>query len=196
LAGYEPAESSGAPDPSVTGQPASYEPAESGDDIVPFGYLSPGPWPDDEVIWQRIRALEKETATHPSGPLTVPEEPLPLVDARGAFFVKLYGFEKWGQFFTPRQLLSLLTFAKIVRLAYGEMLRLGYDEGRIKATLTYLGILVDRLADYNTTLCSWHNTREVIGHTYARQALPMVWDFIELKHRATSCASLKSQQPT
>jgi putative DNA methylase len=180
LAGYEPAESSGAPDPSVTGQPASYEPAESGDDIVPFGYLSPGPWPDDEVIWQRIRALEKETATHPSGPLTVPEEPLPLVDARGAFFVKLYGFEKWGQLFTPRQLLSLLTFAKYVRAAQTEMLRQTYDEDRAKVIATYVGLLSSRTADWNSGMTHWTSQGEKLGPTFTRMALPMVWDFVEI----------------
>src|SRR5207248_967695 len=38
----------------------------------------------------------------------------------------------------------------------------------------------DRLADYNSTICHWHNTRELIGNTFARQGIPMVWDFTEV----------------
>jgi len=137
-------------------------------------------WPDDEAIWKRIHALEAATATDPAGMLTVPDEPLPLVDARGAFFVKLYGFRAWRQLFTSRQMLSLLSFSRLVRIAHADMVALGYGGENARAIATYLGLLVDRLADYGSTLCSWHNTREVIGHTYARQALPMVWDFVEL----------------
>jgi putative DNA methylase len=137
-------------------------------------------WPDEDAIEQRIRALEAEATRGWGTPLTTPDEALPLVDARGAFFVKLYGIANWGQLFTPRQLLSLLTIAKHVRVAHATLLREAYGVGQAKAVATYLGILLDRLADYNSSLCSWHNTGEKIGHTYARQALPMVWDFVEL----------------
>jgi len=136
-------------------------------------------WPDDEIIWQRIRQLELETDSHPAGPLTVPDEQI-ITDAKGSAWVIQYGLERLGDLFTPRQLLALLTFAKQARTAYAEMLHQSYGDEWAKAIVTYLGILVDRLADYNSSLCSWHNTREVIGHTYARQALPMVWDFVEL----------------
>jgi putative DNA methylase len=47
------------------------------------------------------------------------------------------------------------------------------------AVATYLGIAVDRLADRNSTICSWDVTRDNIRNTFARQAIPMVWDFAE-----------------
>ncbi len=150
------------------------QPNASGKTYISTDMLHSSLWPDDTAINARIEKLCAETG------LTVPDEPLPLVDARGAFFVKLYGFEKWGQLFSPRQLLSLLTFAQQVRAAYAEMVRQFNDADRAKAVMVYLGVLVDRLADYNSSLCSWHNTGEKIGHTYSRQALPMVWDFVEL----------------
>ncbi|WP_069791012.1 DUF1156 domain-containing protein (plasmid) [Cyanobacterium sp. IPPAS B-1200] len=49
-----------------------------------------------------------------------------------------------------------------------------------KAVSTYLGILCDRLSDYNSSLTKWTNTGEKIGNTFSRQALPMVWDFPEI----------------
>lgn len=49
-----------------------------------------------------------------------------------------------------------------------------------KVVTTYLGILCDCLTDYNTSIAHCHNTREVIRNTFARQALPMVWDFSEI----------------
>jgi putative DNA methylase len=137
-------------------------------------------WPDDEIIWQRIRALEKETGAYPSGSLTVPDESLPLVDARGAFFVKLYGFEKWSQLFIPRQLLALLTFAKYVRTTATKMSKVGYDESRAKAVMTYLGLWTDRIVDYSSGQCTWKPDGEFIASSFGRQALPMIWDFAEV----------------
>jgi putative DNA methylase len=102
---------------------------------------------------------------------------LPLVDARGAFFVKLYGINNWGQIFSPRQMLSLMQFTKAVRLAYTEALKLGYGVDNVKAIISYLAIGVNRLADFNTMLCTW---KETAGHTFSRQALPMTWDFSEV----------------
>ena len=44
---------------------------------------------------------------------------------------------------------------------------------------TYLAIAVDRLADKGSVLCAWDVTRDNLGHTFARQAIPMIWDFGE-----------------
>ena len=82
----------------------------------------PAVLPDIEVIQHRIRVLEKASQNDIAGSLTVPTETLPVVDARGAFFVKLYGFESWGQLFNARQMLSLLTFASQTHSAYKNCL--------------------------------------------------------------------------
>ena len=47
------------------------------------------------------------------------------------------------------------------------------------AVATYLGLGVTRLADMGSSLCGWHSGRATIRNTFARQALPMVWDFAE-----------------
>ncbi len=111
--------------------------------------------------------------------LTYPEELLPKEDSKNFWTIE-YGLTRFIDLFTPRQLFSLLTFTAVVHHAYSTMLENGIDQERAKAITTYLGLLVDRLADYNSTICHWHNTRELIGNTYARQALPMVWDFVEV----------------
>lgn len=60
------------------------------------------------------------------------------------------------------------------------MLEEGIEPERAAAITTYMGLMVDRLADRNSTICHWDNTRETIANTYARQALPMMWDFVEV----------------
>ena len=89
-----------------------------------------------------------------------------------------YGFETWGQLFTDRQLLALGTFVRELRRCAGEMDD-DPDDWR-EAVIACLAICVDRLADYSSTICSWHNGRETISHTFARFALPMVWDYAEV----------------
>jgi len=142
--------------------------------------------PDDEAVQKRIEAL-----CHRTG-LTVPNEPMDTNDpttvaGRG------FGIKTFSELFTPRQMLCLLTFAAAVREACqtmvgqatglpatGEPTAPPMSQERAKAVGTYLGVLVDRQADYNSALCHWHNTREILGNTFGRQALPMVWDFVEL----------------
>ncbi len=111
--------------------------------------------------------------------LTLPEESLPKEDSKNFWTIE-YGLTRFVDLFTPRQLLSLLIFTAEVHHAYSAMLEMGIDQEHATAITTYLGLMVDRLADYNSTICHWHNTRELIGNTYARQALPMVWDFTEV----------------
>ncbi|MCD6257884.1 hypothetical protein J7J45_07490, partial [Candidatus Aerophobetes bacterium] len=44
----------------------------------------------------------------------------------------------------------------------------------------YLGLGVNRLADKDSSLCRLIPQTEAIGFTYGRQALPMLWDYIEM----------------
>jgi putative DNA methylase len=125
---------------------------------------------DDQAIRKRIDVLCAGTG------LTVPSEPI-ITDAKRTH---LYGLVTFGDLFTPRQILCLLVFTTIVRTAEEEMQKLRYEDESVKTIVTYAAVLVNRLADYNSTLCSWHTTGEKIGHTFGRQALPMVWDFTEL----------------
>jgi len=47
------------------------------------------------------------------------------------------------------------------------------------AVVTHLAFAVDRCADYWSSICTWNNGRELIRSTFARQAIPMTWDFAE-----------------
>ncbi|MEZ0343384.1 MAG: DUF1156 domain-containing protein [Caldimicrobium sp.] len=113
----------------------------------------------------------------------VPDEETPEGKGRGAeraFSVRNYGLNTYGDLFNSRQKLALITFTEKVRLAYKKMIEEGYDKEYAKAVVSYLGLIPSRLADTNSTLCHWDGTWEKISTTFARQALPMNWDFIEV----------------
>jgi adenine-specific DNA methylase len=110
-------------------------------------------------------------------PFGLPEEPLPSKEALG-FRVPLYGFDQWYKLFTPRQLLALGTFVKWTR----EFSVSGWHE----ALRAYLACAISRLADRCSTIATWQTNPEKIGHTFARFALPMAWDFCEVMPWADS----------
>ena len=112
----------------------------------------------------------------------VPDEPTPESKGSGAdraFSVRNYGLNTWGDLFNSRQKLSLITFVEKVRLAHEEMARQGYDPEYAKAVVAYLGVLVDELARFTSVLNPWKVDAEAIVHMFGRQALPMMWDYVE-----------------
>jgi putative DNA methylase len=114
------------------------------------------------------------------------------------FRVGKYGMTKWSDLFTNRQLIALATFADLVQEARElvkrdalaadiyENKRASSIQGRsplayADAAATYLALAVSKAADMASTLCLWQpNPQHLkIAHTYARNALPMSWDFAE-----------------
>lgn len=111
-------------------------------------------------------------------PFGLPEEPLPSKEALG-FRVPLYGFDKWRKLFTPRQLLALGTFVKHTQAARDAIRAEGYPPEWVEAVGSYLATSVDRLAAMSTSLCRWESGGEFVVQTFARFALPILWDFAE-----------------
>lgn len=112
----------------------------------------------------------------------VPDEPTPKGGGPGAeraFSVYNWGMTAWGDLFNSRQKLALITFAEKVRLAHELMLAEGYEENHAQAVVTYLALGVDMIAVACNTLSRWESSRQLIADVYARQALPMTWDYAE-----------------
>jgi len=97
----------------------------------------------------------------------------------GVFNVPIYGMTKWGDLFNSRQKLALIVFADKVRKAYRKMIEEGYEQEYAKAVVSYLGLAVDRLVDQSSVLVPWITQLEAVAHTFNRQALAMVWDYVE-----------------
>ena len=124
------------------------------------------------------------------------------------FSSPMYGLNTFDRLFTNRQLVALTTFSDLVGEARERVLRdalsTGMAEGeRIEeggsgaaayadAVATYLGFVVSRLTDYSSSINTWASNpqMEILRNVFARQALPMSWDFAEGNPFADSSGSL------
>ncbi len=131
-----------------------------------------------EYLQQKKEKLMEEWGIDP-----VPDEPTPKGKGRGAeraFAVRNYGLNTWGELFNSRQKLALVIFVDKVRKAYDRMLEENYNVEYATAIVSYLALAIDRLAEFNSTLCILHvNGGRGVNSTFVRQTLPMVWNYTE-----------------
>ena len=105
-----------------------------------------------------------------------------------------YGLSTWGDLFTSRQLVALTTFSDLVAEARqrveqdAEMAQSSEDDSGLseggccatsyaEAVGVYLAFAVDYAANYWSVIAT--PAEGFIRGTFARQALPMTWDFAE-----------------
>ena len=139
---------------------------------------------------------EHEALAHKAKPEWQPDVEF-FQEALG-FRVGNYGMTMWSDLFTPRQLLALATFSDLLREARvrvrrdaiaadlpdaGKSLRDGGNGANAYADAVgvYLAAFLSRFSDLNNALCQWRNdpAKQHVGHLFARQAIPMVWDYAE-----------------
>ncbi|NNG19380.1 DUF1156 domain-containing protein [Naumannella sp. ID2617S] len=137
---------------------------------------------------------DHEQAAEMARPPGVPEGQ--LFDWPGRINVFRYGLTKFSDLFTNRQLTALTTFSDLVAEAREKVLADALAAGEsagdrlaaggtgaaayADAVATYVGLAVSKMADRNSTLVNWYVSRESTSSTFARQALPMLWDFSEV----------------
>ena len=164
-------------------------------------YLSPTS--EDE----RIAASAIESESVDDARATFLSAPTPTRAMITGGVCSAYGIRTWGLMFTPRQLVALSGLADLVQEISKEIaadavsLGMSLDETSLEnggsgarayadAIVTYLGLALDRVADWNNTGSRWESKVEVPQQLFARQALPMTWDFSEANPIGTSTGSL------
>ena len=110
---------------------------------------------------------------------------------------KLYGMDLFSNLFTNRQLVALTTFSDLIQEAQELIERAsvkcgfaddgkGLEEGSFgalayaEAVSVYLCCALSRLASYNNTICVWNMKGGSVAQIFARQAIQMSWDYIEV----------------
>ena len=59
-----------------------------------------------------------------------------------------------------------------------------------EAVALYLAFALSKLADRGSTICTWFTERDSTRNTFARQSIPMTWDYAELNTLLTGTGSL------
>lgn len=148
---------------------------------------------------QNIAQIEK--------PEDVPDGPI-AYDPRH-FSTNAYGMDKFAALFTNRQLMALTTFSALIseaqQKAKEDALQAGLPDDGVQladggqgataygeAVGVYLAFLLDKLTDYNSSICSWHAPGEKMRNVFGRQAIPMVWDYAESNPFCSSSGSYEN----
>jgi putative DNA methylase len=131
----------------------------------------------------------------------IPEVDQPLPNDPRNFWTVSYGLDTFAKLFTPRQLVTLATLSELVtetrtkvltdtkahwsgahaddtrRLAEGGVGPTAYAD----AVATYLAFAVDRVVDRFSSIATWDASpsKLQLRNTFARQAIPMTWDYGE-----------------
>ena len=97
-----------------------------------------------------------------------------------------YGMNTFDKLFTNRQAVFLKTLTDLLPEIKNKMVE---DTRKVckeelvelytNSIMVYMAFLIDKLADYNSSFCSWHSSKVQIRNTFGRQAIPMVWDYAE-----------------
>lgn len=132
---------------------------------------------DYQAVWKATKHLEKiDTVKLPTGPSPVPDEPTPAGGGSGAgraFSVQKYGMMTFGDLFTARQKLTLLQYAQMTSHVIHS------NKQQFAMAPNILVPAISKLADTNSVICTWQIDPPRLRATFARQALPMTWDFAE-----------------
>lgn len=146
----------------------------------------------------------QRTSAFVKRPEDFPDAPLP-VNPRD-FKTPNYGLSNFSDLFTPRQLIALTTFSALVAEAKAKVeadavaagmnndhlsLRNGGDGAKAygEAVGVYLAFLVDKLSDLCNSLNRWEPIAQCPRQLFARQAIPMVWDYAEANPLSASSGS-------
>lgn len=115
---------------------------------------------------------------------------------RTNFWCVLYGLARYADLFTARQLRSLNTLSDMLAQVRENVLR---DSGAASSPLEkaplaeggsgpqayaesimlMLAFLVNQVANHSSCVCGWNSANTQMRSVFARQAIPMVWDYAE-----------------
>ena len=99
-----------------------------------------------------------------------------------------WGFTKWGDLFSNRQLNTINALIKNVNR------QLNNDSSNYNAIICcFLALWIDRVALANTSFGRWHTGRETVEHPFSRQAIAMISDFPESNPFCSSSGSATNQ---
>ncbi|UZD66577.1 DUF1156 domain-containing protein [Marinobacter sp. AN1] len=150
---------------------------------------------------------EMETVANQAEPYWAPSGDVPARLTGGTCVP--YGLREWGNLFTPRQLVALTTFSDLVQeareKAIADAKAAGLpDDGQGlaqrgagataygEAVAVYLAFVIEQVANHSSTVCGWNSANTQMRSVFARQAIPMTWDYAESNIFCSSSGSFNN----
>ena len=138
------------------------------------------PRPEDDVSVHVEAALEAKRLEWEARNV-LPEEPIDDLSNydRGH---RLYGIFKWTDFYAPRQLLGHCISVEVFHELADDLAtrHAGGLSDVDRAALTYLGIAIDKLLNYNCREVRWIPDREVVAGKFDRHNFSFKWSHAEM----------------
>ena len=152
--------------------------------------------------------MEIEAIARTNRPVFKPD--LPTWGTGGSNAIgRRYGFHVFGDYFTPRQLVALTTFSDLVQEARIEVERDAISSGFIddgikldgggvgvtayaESIAVYLAMLVDQMSNHSASVCGWNSANTQMRSVFARQVIPMTWDYAESNPFGNSSGSFNN----
>jgi adenine-specific DNA methylase len=126
---------------------------------------------DYMAVYKAAQALRNIGAAKSIEPgARVPDEPTPqdgTGGVGGGYRTRKYGVHTFGDFFTVRQKLTLITLCSRIAGIHSE------------PTARLLALSLGKVAMQGNSECRWKASGESLMDAFGRQALPIVWDFAE-----------------
>jgi len=99
---------------------------------------------------------------------------------------RMYGIERWSDFFSPRQLLAnVVTLNELKQVVSEARVELGKEAAA--ALSLYLAFAFDKMIDYNSRQSSWHSTRMMVRNTFDKHNFAFKWSFAEFDAAHVLC---------
>lgn len=124
----------------------------------------------------RERILRLEASSPDSLPVSTINPIRPYKNTVGICIVTRLGVNRFRDLYTSRQLCALLAFEEAIRLVTVD----SGDDGLDSAVRTLLFVCLDRLVNGNSSLSRWNVNRSTVEGLFSKQALQVVWDFVEV----------------
>jgi ribA/ribD-fused uncharacterized protein len=136
---------------------------------------------DKTAFHDAAHRVEKLGGTMLGKVSAVPDEKIADTEPR-RISVPAYGMTRWRDLFNQRQLAALVTLCHSIRRVPSELRKRNDqagDEDFAQALQLLLSFCLGRCADKLSSQVVWHTGREFVDHVFARQAIPIVWEYAE-----------------
>ncbi|OZG52262.1 hypothetical protein PSRA_0451 [Pseudoscardovia radai] len=162
---------------------------------------------DRQRLYLSPSEFQERLASNAPVPDEVPD--YPLANDPKNLWTPSYGLTQFSDLFTNRQLTALTTLSQMVAhvrervladaraagMSDGERLDNGGDgaQAYADAIAVYLALAVSRQTDRCSSISGWDSSRSTIRNVFARQAIPMTWDFAEANPFCSSTGNFLGQ---